>query len=134
MRLRLGNREQLVQLMQRNDVDLAIMGRPPKELATRAEPFAMHPHVLVTAADHPLLTRQEPRAGAGAGARGIHRARAGLGHARGAGGVLAPSTASDMRITMEMSSNETIKQAVMAGMGVELAVAAHDRAGVEASG
>ncbi len=52
VRLRVGNREQLVQLMQRNDVDLAIMGRPPKELATRAEPFATHPHVLVTAADH----------------------------------------------------------------------------------
>ena len=35
--------------MQRNEIDLAIMGRPPKEWATRAEPFAAHPHVLVTA-------------------------------------------------------------------------------------
>ena len=35
-----GNREQLVSLLQENTIDLAIMGRPPKELATRAEPFA----------------------------------------------------------------------------------------------
>jgi LysR family transcriptional regulator, low CO2-responsive transcriptional regulator len=72
VRLRVvGNREQLVAMMQAGDVDLSVMGRPPKEIATRA-------------AMETFFTEQrfEPR------------------------------------ITMEMSSNETIKQAVMAGMGL----------------
>ena len=44
VRLRVvGNREQLVAMMQSGDVDLAVMGRPPKEYATRSESFAAHP-------------------------------------------------------------------------------------------
>jgi DNA-binding transcriptional LysR family regulator len=58
LKMLLGNREQLVAFMQRGEADLAIMGRPPKEWATRAEPFAVHPHVLVTAPGHPF-TRME---------------------------------------------------------------------------
>src|SRR5262245_50357918 len=59
IRLQVGNNgEQLVGLMQQGDVELAIMGRPPQEWATRAEPFAAHPHVLVTAVDH-RFTRME---------------------------------------------------------------------------
>jgi len=54
VRLTVGNREQLVEQMKRNEVDLAVMGRPPQEFATRAEPFAAHPHVIVTAPGHPL--------------------------------------------------------------------------------
>ncbi|MCK7499077.1 MAG: hypothetical protein MZW92_57725 [Comamonadaceae bacterium] len=61
--------------------------------------------------------------------RGVHRARAGLGHARGDGGVLRRAPPRRRRVVMEMPSNETIKQAVMAGMGAELPVAAHDRPG-----
>jgi LysR family transcriptional regulator, low CO2-responsive transcriptional regulator len=110
------NREDLVSMLQANDVDLAIMGRPPRELATRAEPFAVHPHAVVTAPDHPL-TRighapasllnnyefiiREPGSGTRAAMERYfadHR--------------LQP------RVAMEMASNETIKQAVIAGMGV----------------
>ncbi|MDP9126403.1 MAG: LysR family transcriptional regulator, partial [Pseudomonadota bacterium] len=48
IRLRVtGNREALLELLRANDVDLAVMGRPPSELATRAEPFAAHPLVFV---------------------------------------------------------------------------------------
>ena len=35
IRLVEGNRQQLVKLLQANEVDVAVMGRPPKELATR---------------------------------------------------------------------------------------------------
>jgi DNA-binding transcriptional LysR family regulator len=38
IKLAMGNREQLVQMLQNNEVDIAVMGRPPKELQTRAEP------------------------------------------------------------------------------------------------
>eukprot|EP01041_Mallomonas_annulata_P036222 gene36222-59281_t len=36
LKLTVGNREQLVKMLQANEVDIAIMGRPPTELATRA--------------------------------------------------------------------------------------------------
>ena len=59
-----SNRSQLVALMQQGDVELAIMGRPPTESATRAEPFALHPHVLVTAVDHPFTRLEQVPAAA----------------------------------------------------------------------
>jgi DNA-binding transcriptional LysR family regulator len=60
IRLAVGNREQLVKMLHGNEVGIAIMGRPPKELATRAEPFAAHPHVFVAPTDHPLLKVGHP--------------------------------------------------------------------------
>jgi DNA-binding transcriptional LysR family regulator len=118
VRLRLGNREQLVQLMQRNEVDLAIMGRPPKEWATRAEPFAMHPHVLVTAPNHPFTRLDHVPAQALANEGFIVR-ESGSG-TRAALEEYMREHHLEMRVVMEMSSNESIKQAVMAGMGVSL--------------
>jgi DNA-binding transcriptional LysR family regulator len=116
MKLRVGNREQLVALMQRNEVDLAIMGRPPKEWATRAEPFAMHPHVLVTAPRHPFATLEQVPVAALAGEGFIVR-EPGSG-TRAAFDEFAADHHLAPRVLMEMDSNETIKQAVMAGMGV----------------
>ena len=56
VRLRVvGNREQLVKMMHGGEVDLSVMGRPPKEIATRAEAFAAHPLVFVCPPRHPLL-------------------------------------------------------------------------------
>ena len=111
-----GNREQLVTMMSNGEVDLAIMGRPPKELAARAEPFAAHPHVFVAPPGHPIgrsgqvpvdalvrwpLIVREPASGTRALLqRFLHEHR------------IAPP------IAMEMPSNESIKQAVMAGMGL----------------
>ena len=119
VRLHVGNnREQLVRLMQSHDVELTVMGRPPRELATRAEPFGMHPHVLVTALDHPF-TRME-RVPASALAREGFIVRE-----RGSGTRAALEEYMDEhrlapQVVMEMASNEAIKQAVMAGMGVSL--------------
>ena len=117
IRLRVtGNREALLELLRANDVDLAVMGRPPSELATRAEPFAAHPLVFVGPAHHPLSAIDRPTArmlepfplvvrenGSGT--------RAAMEHFLRGNRVTLP-------ITMEMSSNETIKQAVIAGMGL----------------
>ena len=116
--LRVGTREQVVALMQGNEVDLAIMGRPPKEWATRAEPFALHPHVLVTAVDHPFVRQGRVQAEALAGEAFIIREQGSATRA------LLESWLQqyriEMRVAMEMTSNEAIKQAVMAGMGIAL--------------
>jgi DNA-binding transcriptional LysR family regulator len=117
LQIRVGaNREQLVSWMQQAEVDLAIMGRPPKELATRAEPFAAHPHVFVAPPAHPLLAGGPVAPGAIDGLPLIAR-EPGSGTRALMDRYLAEQRVSP-RLAMTMPSNEAIKQAVMAGMGL----------------
>jgi len=119
IRLQVGNnRDQVVALMQQGEVELAIMGRPPMEWATRAEPFAMHPHVLVTSVDHPFARMEQVPARALTGEGFIMR-EPGSG-TRAALDEYMQAQHITPRVVMQMSSNEAIKQAVMAGMGVSL--------------
>ena len=117
VRLRVAaNREQLVALMESGDVDLSVMGRPPKEYATRSESFAAHPLVFVCPPGHPLLHIGDPPVSALEPFSFIVRE-----HGSGTRAAMEKFFAEHRftpRITMEMSSNETIKQAVMAGMGL----------------
>jgi DNA-binding transcriptional LysR family regulator len=116
MRLAVGNREQLSRMLHDNEVDLAVMGRPPRELDTRAEPFAAHPLGVIAAPEHPLAGRREiapktldgepfivrePGSGTRAAMEGFFKENR-----------VVPTP------TMQMTSNETIKQAVIAGMGL----------------
>lgn len=119
LRLRVGsNREELVTLLQNAEVDLAIMGRPPKEMATRAEPFAAHPHVFVAPPGHPILRMDRPTLLTVANYPLIAREPAS--GTRALMDRFFQEHRVQPRIAMEMPSNETIKQAVMAGMGVAL--------------
>jgi DNA-binding transcriptional LysR family regulator len=116
--LRLGvfNRETLVNQLADNQVDLAIMGAPPKEFETVAAVFAEHPHVIIAAADHPLAGRRriEP---ADLAAQPFLIREPGSG-TRGAMERFFTGYGVQLASTTEMTSNETIKQAVMAGMGL----------------
>jgi DNA-binding transcriptional LysR family regulator len=118
VRLKLGSREQLVALMQANEVDLSIMGRPPKEWPNRAEPFAAHPHGLITAPGHSFARMEQVSAAALAREPFIVR-EPGSGTRAALEEVLARYHLQPMFV-MEMNSTEAIKQAVMAGMGVSL--------------
>jgi len=112
------NREEIVTLMQQGDIELAIMGRPPQGWPTRAEPFAMHPHVLVTSIDHPFTRMEMVRASALADEGFIVR-EPGSG-TRAALDEYLRNFQITPRVAMQMSSNEAIKQAVMAGMGISM--------------
>lgn len=111
-----GNRERLIRMLQGNEVDIAIMGRPPTELATRAEPFAAHPHMFVAPPEHPLLKVRHPTAKHLQAYGFIVRER-GSG-TRAAMEKFMLSQRLEPSVVMEMTSSETIKQAVMAGMGL----------------
>jgi LysR family transcriptional regulator, low CO2-responsive transcriptional regulator len=111
-----ANREEIVRLLGANELDLVIMGRPPRELDTTAEPFARHPFVIIAALDHPLARRHRIPLKSLARESFIIReqgsgTRASMEHVFRERGVA-------FRASMEVSSNETIKQAVMAGMGL----------------
>ena len=117
VRLRvLGNRGQLVELMQAGEADLSIMGRPPKEMHTRAESFAAHPLVFIAPPGHPLL-HGGPHAVDALAPYPVIAREQGSG-TRNAMERFFAEHHFDPRIAMEMSSNETIKQAVMAGLGL----------------
>src|SRR5688500_3607612 len=112
-----GNREEIIRQIANNDIDLVIMGRPPKELVTTAEPFAKHPLVIIAAPDHPLANakRKIPLKQLSSENFVIREqgsgTRASMEHVFKERGV-------NYSASMEVSSNETIKQAVMAGMGI----------------
>jgi len=116
LKLVVGNREQLVAMLQANEVDIAIMGRPPKELATRAEPFAAHPHVFVSAVTHPLARERDisPHA---LRPYGFVMREPGSG-TRAALEAFLREARVEPRVVMEMRSNASIKQVVMADLGL----------------
>jgi len=111
-----SNRKALVELLQSSECDLAVMGRPPRDLATRSEAFAAHPLVFVCPPGHPLLAVGHLPVAALAPFPFIVREQ-GSG-TRNAMEHFFTEHRFEPSITMEMGSNETIKQAVMAGMGV----------------
>lgn len=110
------NREQLLELLHAGDCDLAVMGRPPREPATRAEPFAAHPFVFVAPPGHPVQSAGHPPIEVLQPYPFIVR-ETGSG-TRSAMEAFFRERRFEPRISMEMASNETIKQAVMAGMGL----------------
>lgn len=113
-----GNRESLLRLLQDNAIDLALMGRPPAELDTIVEPLACHPQVLIAPVGHPL---------AGGRRFDLHELRGDTFLLRepGSGTRMAAEEMFRQHLftpkkVVTLGSNETIKQAVIAGMGVSL--------------
>lgn len=118
IRVDVKNRAQLIEQLHAGDIDLAMMGKPPTGLMGHASRFAMHPHVFIASPQHPLahqnslspqvlsqveiITREQ-----GSGTRYIMENFFQRHH-------LNPST------RIEISGNETIKQAVIAELGISL--------------
>jgi len=119
----IGNRQIVLKALETKAVDMAIMGRPPASLDVVAHTLGEHPNILIAPPGHrlagvqkikptdllkeTLLTRE-----LGSGTRTLaiqymDRVGEGLGYP-----------------TMEIGSNESIKQAVMAGLGIAM-ISAH---------
>lgn len=118
VRLRLGVRQDLGAMLEAGEIDLSVMGRAPPDVQCRVEPFAAHPHVLVAAPNHRFAHVEAVPAAALANEPFIVR------EAQSGTRALLMQYLEEHRIrpsfVMEMPSNEAIKQAVMAGMGVSL--------------
>lgn len=116
LRITVGNRADIISGLRHYEIDVAVMGRPPEELDVAATVIGDHPHVIVAPPDHPLArcSAIEPKLleaetflvrEPGSGTRSLmERFFARL--------DIAP------RIGMQIGSNETIKQAVIAGLGI----------------
>ncbi|MGI9133776.1 MAG: LysR family transcriptional regulator [Rhodoferax sp.] len=128
--LRIDNRENILAMMARNEADLVIMGRAPTTLECAATAFASNPLGMVAAPDHPLSRRKHLPFNTLADYGFVVREQ-GSG-TRAAMQRLFAQNEVPLKVVMEMPSNETIKQAVMAGMGLSflsLRTVRHELAG-----
>jgi DNA-binding transcriptional LysR family regulator len=114
--LQVENRERVVGMLSRNEVDLVVMGRPPDGLPCDATPFATNPLGVLCSPDHPLASLKKVRFESVAACEFLVR-EDGSG-TRAAMERLFAKHRAEMKVTMELPSNETIKRAVMAGMGL----------------
>jgi DNA-binding transcriptional LysR family regulator len=116
------NREGLLAHLAANLTDLAIMARPPADDELVSEAFAPHPYVIVAAPTHPLAGRtrtdmrrivREPFVVRERGSDTWQSMQEAFG-----------SHLEDVQVALEITSTETLKQAVMAGLGIGF-VSAH---------
>jgi DNA-binding transcriptional LysR family regulator len=123
VKLAIGNREEVIRGLENDDYDIAMMGRPPAHIRVEVSPLGDHPHVLVAAPGHRLSGDPQILAEDLFGEK-----------------FLAREQGSGTRVLMErflerigsgrpfdiveMGTNETIKQSVMAGLGIAI-ISAH---------
>ena len=120
--LSIGNRQEIGTALRGYDLDFAIMGRPPADIDMDVRLIGDHPHVIIAPTGHRMARKsrivladlaeetflmREP----GSGTRGLME-------------QLFETARVRPKIGMAMSSNETIKQAVIAGLGIAF-ISAH---------
>jgi len=121
--LAIGNRSEIVRGLERSEYDILLMGRPPAHIEVESIPLGDHPHVLIAPANHRLVGDAEILP------EDLLKER-----------ILAREQGSGTRMLMErflerigggrafdlteMGSNETIKQSVLAGLGIAI-ISAH---------
>jgi DNA-binding transcriptional LysR family regulator len=117
--LKVGNRGEILAGLNDRAFDLTLMGRPPRTPPVTATPIGDNPHVLVVPPDHRLarlekitpedifaelfITREQ-----GSGTRGLTEQ------------YLRNLDLGEPDHLLEMPSNETIKQSVIAGLGISI--------------
>jgi DNA-binding transcriptional LysR family regulator len=116
VQLKIDNRENVLGYLARNEADLVVMGRAPANLDCTPTAFATNPLAMVCAPDHPLARRKQLPFSALGDYRFVVR-EDGSG-TRAAMERLFIENNTPLQVEMQMPSNETIKQAVMAGMGL----------------
>ena len=120
------NREDLLARLADNQTDLAVMVRPPRDADTINETIAPHPYVIVASPEHALAGRQRISLARLARESFIVREQ-------GSDTWHSMQQAfgehfAQLQIAMQIRSTETIKQAVMAGMGISF-LSAHTISG-----
>ena len=122
IQLQVGNRDSTIEKLERLELDFAITGLPPEHFEVEREFISKHPQILIASPDHPLAKKSKVPLSNLRGETFLLR-EAGSGTRSVADRLFArdrelPGAA------LEFGSNETIKQAVMAGLGIAL-ISAH---------
>jgi len=112
----IGNRKAVIERLSENKDDLYILGQPPDNLKVAAIPFACNRIVAVAQAGHPLAKKRSitPK---------LLEKEHFIIREEGSGIRMATETffrenKCKLNVRMELSSNEAIKQCVLAGLGI----------------
>lgn len=124
MKLIVGNREETIAALRNYDIDIAIMGRPPHDLIVSKAAFGPHPYVLIARPDHPLASRKRAVERSHLADEKLLVREVGSGSRVVFESFFKGQKWSKQSPKIEFGSNETIKQAVMAGLGLAL-ISAH---------
>ena len=120
--LSIGNRQEIGMALRGYDLDIAIMCRPPVDVPMNVHLIGDHPHVIIAPTTHHLARKSHLALSALANETFLTR-EPGSG-TRGLMEQLFETAGVRPKIGMAMSSNETIKQAVIAGLGIAF-ISAH---------
>jgi DNA-binding transcriptional LysR family regulator len=122
LQLQVGNRETIISKLESLELDFAIMGQPPDHFSVQHKAIGNHPQIIIAPTDHEYRNEsqlpfsklkqhnfllREP----GSGTRAV-------------ADRLFKKSKSVPESAVEFGSNETIKQAVIAGMGIAI-ISAH---------
>lgn len=116
--LEVGNRDAIIERLANNADDLTVMGVPPAHLEIHQQRFLANPLVMIAPANHPLARRRNLQLRDLSGERFIAREE-GSGTRMAADRYLKAHGAKFAK-TMQLGSNEAIKQAVAGGLGVAI--------------
>ena len=122
IQLQVGNRDATMEKLESMELDFAITGLPPDHFEVKKEFISNHPQIIIAPPDHPLA----------------NRSRISLSELKDETFLLREMGSGTRSVTdklfsrvkglpksgLEFGSNETIKQAVMAGMGIAV-ISAH---------
>ena len=114
--LHVANRDAVLKQLADNSTDLAIMGQPPDGIDVSAESFLDNPLVVIAAPSHPLASIKRVKFSRLATETFLSREQ-GSGTRSAMERIFADHNIQP-HISMEMETNEAIKQAVQAGMGL----------------
>ncbi|MET0049349.1 MAG: LysR substrate-binding domain-containing protein [Sedimenticola sp.] len=116
--LEVTNREHILERMSENLDDLYLIGEPPKSIDLEFKPYLANPMVVIAPADHPLAKQKSISIAKIAKEPFITREQ-GSG-TRIAMENLFNNAGHQLNVRLELGNNESIKQAVLGGLGLSV--------------
>jgi LysR family transcriptional regulator, low CO2-responsive transcriptional regulator len=117
VRLIIGNRAATIAAIAEQNVDVALMGRPPRQVAVQSYLIGEHPLVIIAPPGHPLVPKRRIAKSRIAEETFLVR-EPGSGTRTSLELFFGDMPGRLDNLGLEFGSNESIKQAVMAGLGV----------------
>jgi len=114
--LKVTNREQVLASLAENLDDLYLLGQPPDAIEVVATPFMDNPLVVLASPDHPLAGQSNISLARLAEEPWLMR-EAGSGTRKAIERLFA-SRGLEVQHRLELGSNEAVKQAILAGLGI----------------
>ena len=115
LKLQVANRDDIVRYLSTDEIDLAVMGRAPDEIRVKSVSFANNPTAFLAAPNHALMHTQGLSLEMLANAHMLVREK-GSG-ARSSLERIFKGEGIKLAVGAELSSNESIKQLCIAGLG-----------------